>query len=316
MQRKNGKTWGYNSSKYSYDKQELAEEISFSWMDDVTQAFEGYSIYINSNFVERGKIDEISVGDFTSDIDYMLLNPSAINEEGFALMAVVSESVNVDTGEYEVKTPVSTIDNNIIGTDGVLATNSLYEVKVYEASDNELKRFSSLVSTTTNYALWGIYTDITCDTLVSVGNLHTGGLVIYDELIDISGEDVNYIAISSLKTNEANLFDIIGWTLPYIEREVDGADLKMQNGLMSWIYLHPNYWVYDLPSTNVTINDSDSVYVQGILRGKKQEVQYPSLEDPDEMKLVKTYLGNGEIESLTVNLSSRMNTITLKYDTE
>jgi hypothetical protein len=66
----------------------------------------------------------------------------------------------------------------------------------------------------------------------------------------------------------------------------------------------------------VRINDSDSVIVEGIKRGKMQEVSYPSLNDPDEMKLIKTYLGNGEIEKISVNLSSRMNRINLKYDTE
>ena len=85
---------------------------------------------------------------------------------------------------------------------------------------------------------------------------------------------------------------------------------------MSWVYLHPNFWTYDLPAYDVTINKSGYVYIRGIERKKKQKVVYPSIEDPDPLKLIKTYLGNGQIEKISVNLSSRMNEIQLKYDTE
>ena len=84
---------------------------------------------------------------------------------------------------------------------------------------------------------------------------------------------------------------------------------------MSWIYLHPNYWIYDLPAYDVDINGG-SYFVQGIKRGKKQNVKYPSLEDPNPLQLIKTYIGDGQIQKLSVNLSSRMNEIQLKYDTE
>lgn len=194
------KTWGFASSKYNYDKIDLPERFEFAWMDDVTQGFAGYPIEINSKFVQRGKIDEVNVGGFTSDIDYMLLNPSAINKDGFALMVVEND----------------------------------------------------------------------------------GGT----------------------------------WRLPFTEETINDADLKMQNGYCSWIYLHPNFWTYDLPAYDVTINKSGYVYIRGIERKKKQKVAYPSIEDPNPLKLIKTGIGDGQIEKISVNLSSRMNEIQLKYDTE
>jgi hypothetical protein len=200
--RRNAKKWGLYSSNYEYDKQNLAERIEFAWMDDVTAGFEGYPIEINSKFVQRGKKDSISVSEYTTDIDYMLLNPEAINQDGFALFAATYND-----------------------------TDQIYE-------------------------------------------------------------------------------------LPFIERTMDDADLRLQNGLMSWIYLHPNFWTYDLPASYVTINEDPATVVYGIERKKKQKVNYPSIEDPDPYKLVKTYLGNGQIDKLSINLSSRMNEIQLKYDTE
>ena len=202
MQKKNQKSWAFVSSKYSYDKVDMAERYEFGWMDDVTEGFAGYPIEINSKYVQRGKIENVNVSAFTSDTDYMLLNAGAISQDGFALFGAVWSS-----------------------------TNNRYE-------------------------------------------------------------------------------------LPYIGRTIDGANLRLQNGLMSFIYLHPNFWTYDLPSTDVTINEEPYTWVQGVERKKKQKVAFPSLEDPNPLQLVKTYLGDGQIEKLSVNLQSRMNDIELKYDTE
>lgn len=202
MQKKNQKSWAFVSSKYSYDKVDMAERYEFGWMDEVTEGFEGYPIEINSKYVQRGKIENVNISAFTSDIDYMLLNPGSISQDGFALFAAVWDSAN----------------NRYV--------------------------------------------------------------------------------------------------LPYVQRTVDGAELRLQNGLMSFIYLHPNFWTYDLPAMDVTINEDPYTWVQGIERKKKQKISFPSLEDPNPLQLVKTYLGDGQIEKLSVNLQSRMNDIELKYDTE
>lgn len=202
LQSKNKKAWGFASSKYSYDKVDMAERYEFGWMDDVTEGFAGYPIEINSKYVQRGKIENVNISAFTSDIDYMLLNSGAISQDGFALFGAVWNP-----------------------------TNNIYE-------------------------------------------------------------------------------------LPYIERTIDGAELRLQNGLMSFIYLHPNFWTYDLPARDVTINEDIYTWVRGVERKKKQKVSFPSLEDPDPLQLIKTYIGNGQIEKLSINLQSRMNDIELKYDTE
>ena len=195
----NGKAWGYLTSNYEFDKADMPERYQFAWMDDVTEAFEGMPIEIRSKYVTAGKIEEINISSITTDIDYMLLNPSAISEDGFALFAAVSSG-----GTYQ---------------------------------------------------------------------------------------------------------------LPFVERNVDGADLRLQNGYLSWITLQPNYYTYDLPAKDVTINGEET-RVSRTSRKKKQKLKFPSVEDIDTSKLIKTYLGNGQIEKITVNLCSRMNEVTLKYDTE
>lgn len=86
---RNGKAWAFATSEYSFDKFDLPERYQFKWMDDVNVPFNGLPIEIVSRYVTQGKIEEINVSNFTSDIDMMLLNPESISEEGFALLAAV-----------------------------------------------------------------------------------------------------------------------------------------------------------------------------------------------------------------------------------
>jgi hypothetical protein len=59
------------------------------------------------------------------------------------------------------------------------------------------------------------------------------------------------------------------------------------------------------------------VTVNGTQRNRKQSVNVPTGEsDPDMNQLIKTGLGNGQIEKMSINLSSRMAKTTLRYATE
>ena len=59
------------------------------------------------------------------------------------------------------------------------------------------------------------------------------------------------------------------------------------------------------------------VTVNGTLRNRKQSVNVPTGDsDPDMNQLIKTGLGNGQIEKMSINLSSRMAKTTLRYATE
>lgn len=113
--------------------------------------------------------------------------------------------------------------------------------------------------------------------------------------------------------------DAEGVSIPVVVNpsvSIGGISVYLQNGYLSWFFLHPNFWTYDLPSTNVDINGelyTGTVYLKKI---RKQEVQYASLDDPNPLYVVKTGLGEGQIEKISVNLSSRMNNITLKYEPE
>ena len=200
---RNGKKLAFATSEYSFDKVEMPERYRFEWMDDVTTPFEGSPIEIKSKYVTAGKIEEINISNFTSDIDLMLLNPGAISADGFALFAAVTPSGG---GQLE---------------------------------------------------------------------------------------------------------------LPFTKQIVENVEYYLQNGYLAFINIQPTYWVYDMPASNFKINNVQSYAIGGIERKKKQTLNFPAgTTDPNPMQLVKTYIGNGQVEKLSVNLCSRNIKATLKYDTE
>lgn len=198
---RNGKPWAFNTSEYSFDKVDLPERYQFEWMDDVTAAFEGLPIQVISKYVTPGKVEEINISNFTSDIDMMLLNPGNMSSDGFALFAAVPPT---------------------------------------------------------------------------------------------SGSQ---------------------WILPFTRQTINGVEYFLQNGYLAFINLQSPYWLYDLPARRVSINGSE-VYAYGIERKKKQTFSFPAIDDPNPMQLIKTYIGNGQVDKLSVNLHSRSIKTTLKYDTE
>lgn len=200
---RNGKKLAFATSEYSFDKVEMPERYQFEWMDDVTTPFEGLPIEITSKYVTAGKIEEINISNFTSDIDLMLLNPGAISSDGFALFAAVTPSGG---GQLE---------------------------------------------------------------------------------------------------------------LPFTRQTIDSVEYFLQNGYLAFINIQPTYWVYDMPARNFKINNSPYYAMGGLERKKKQTLNFPAgTTDPNPMQLVKTYIGNGQVDKLSVNLCSRNIKATLKYDTE
>ena len=198
IQPSNNKPWSMGQNSFEYDKENAPERFQFSWANDVTEPFEGYPIEVKSNAVQKGNIEEITVGKFTSDVDFILSNPSMISDDGFVVM-------------------------------------SCY---------------------------------------------YNGTLRQY--------------------------------TLPFVERTIDGFTYNLQNGYLAYIVLQPDYWVYDMPGRTLIINNAEYV-AQSVTRKMKQSIKFPTYDDIDPMTLVKTDLGVGKIDKCTVSLGTRMNNVTLKY---
>lgn len=96
---KNGRPLGYGQSVISFDKDKLPSRYEFSYMDDVSIEFEGPAIKLSAPYLQRDKIESISVESFTADIDMMLSNPDSISRDGFALLAAKYQG-DTEDGTY------------------------------------------------------------------------------------------------------------------------------------------------------------------------------------------------------------------------
>lgn len=192
------KPWSFGMDEYSFEKEEMPEWYQFEWADDVSFPFKGYPIEVVSKYVKKGNIENVSVANFVSDVDLMLLNPSAFTDDGMVLLVAVR-------------------------------------------SDDKL-------------------------------------------------------------------------SLPFVSREIERVTYIMQNGYAAFCDLQERYYTRSLPAKKVIINKSERIVIP--TRGKKQELEFPMTDNFDIQKLVRTSLGDGQVEDLKMNISSRMVKITLKHDTE
>lgn len=289
---RNGKPWAFARDKYQFDKPEMAARYQFGWMDEVTQLFQGYPIDIISKYVEPGRIEQITVANFTSDIDYILLNPGDISKDGFVLLgANYGDSVSSFTGV--------TAGNNFSDTQRVHIPANMSFVLRMECAAGMLEN---------GY----VYLDINGTQIRTMQRNRD-----YTFLLDYPVYELKIRrAGSGILSSGTITFTITPqyYELPYGRFTINNGIHVLQNSAMAFIVLQ-DFYRYDMPAKQYSINGVSYVAI-GIKKLKNQTVRFPALNDPDVLQLIKTNLGNGAIEKLSLNLSSRTANATLKYDTE
>ena len=288
---RNGKEWAFARNQYEYDKPDMAARYQFGWMDDVTQLFEGYPIDIISKYVNPDNIENIDVTQFTSDIDFVLLNPNAISKDGFILMA--GQDDNYLT-EPEI------MDGNAGGS-----RIFTFDFTAFIGRTITIRIASTVAGLTVGQTDYTNYDIIGTIDAAETGQTFT--YVVTRPRLAVWGASANFAV---------NLSAIYGlsYKLPYVNFRINGTDYNLQNGYVAFAYLQ-QYYAYDMPARQYSINGVSGVAL-GIKKLKKQTLRFPTLTDPNLYQLIKTNLGNGAIEKLSINLSSRNANATLKYDTE
>lgn len=289
---RNGKPWAFGRNQYQFNKPEMAARYQFGWMDDVTQLFEGYPIDIVSKYVNPDNIEQIDVSRFTSDIDYVLLNPGAISKDGFLLLAGIPVNY-LETSISQSGTPTSGVVfnldlSNFIGqTITVEVVSDVAAVKFGQTDAfTEFEQIGVLENANTTYSFTFVVTQ--------------QFLMLYDAPANFVGTLQGVYGIS--------------FKLPYFNYTVNLTDHYLQNGYVAFCYLQ-QYYAYDMPARIYAINGVQETAL-GVKRLRNQSIRFPLLNDPNIFESVKTNLGNGMIEKLSVNLSSRNANATLNYDTE
>lgn len=111
----------FGQNKIKYDKQDMPQQYTFSWMDKQTMAFTGFPIYCNDQYVNKGGKEDNNIGNFDTDVDFILTAPSEVSKDGFVLFALPFYN-NAYQHTLRIET-ISIVDEN--GDD--------YELKVQNA---------------------------------------------------------------------------------------------------------------------------------------------------------------------------------------
>lgn len=304
---RNNKEWAFARNQYKFDKPNMAARYQFGWMDDVTQLFEGFPIDIISEYVNPDNIEQINVSKFTSDVDYILLNPGNISKDGYVLMAAMENNITKQS------TMNITAGSNHSSDDGRV----LIDIKAGEHFTLKLSNGSGqLASTVIGVQIYVKYGENNPSVRIGFYNFTPGverEFIADNDITSIGAffEGV-YIVSSGSAFLTAKYVD--GLKLPYGNFQINNSEHILQNAWVAFMFLQ-QYYVYDMPAYHFEINGVQMVAV-GIKKLKNQTLRFPVLTDPDLVELVKTNLGNGMIEKLSINLSSRSANVTLRYDTE
>ena len=197
----NKKLSSYFQSEVEYDKTDLNQRYEFGWMDDVTDLFGGVTIDVKSNYIQKDKTEEINISQFSSDVDYMLFNPSNFSDDGFALLCPVKNGSSLELPIVETR------------------------------------------------------------------------------LVDENGDTYNAV---------------------------------IQNFYAAWAYL-VRFYMYDMPASNLGCNVLGDLYANGVKMCMKHTIEFPTEEDLDELELIKTTIGNGKIDEISVNVNTRHAKVRLLY---
>lgn len=304
---RNGKQWSYLTGKYKFDKPQMPIRYEFGWMDDQSEPFDGWPLEMLSGYVDKTRVEKLTAGNFSADVDYLMLNPSGVSKDGFVLLKAGTESITVGvasggTSSYSVLMSYETTAPEIVWAN--------FDYTVNEPSTDsdiaiEILAFSKagkLIDTITTKTKVGQGTDINQE-----WTLPANTAMIVAHFTAIGGT-------FTLNTIEPPTDKVLYYNWNY-----NGiTDHWLQNGVLAFVYLN-RFYAYDMPCRKYRIGTgtyAEDKTAIGVAKNKVQDVIYPTDGYIEPEKVVKTNLGNGKVQKLMLNLSSKMAETTLCYDTE
>ena len=297
----NKKLFSYFQSEVEYDKSELNQRYEFGWMDDVTDLFGGVTIDVNSSYIQKGKNEEINISQFSSDIDYMLFNPSSFSNDGFALLCPTGQINPVFIASTKGYMNINGTVNTSIGT-----------ITKYDVTNSKsvLISLSTYLSVTGWCTIWVVDKN---ENPILMLLAETTGNILTDYPLTIPENGLQLWVQSENPEVKASG----SLTLPIVETQrldENGNSYKaiIQNIYASWPYLM-RFYMYDMPGYKCNCNVLENLSVESIKMCMKQTIEFPSEEDLDELELIKTSIENGKIDEYSVNMNTRVAKVKLMY---
>ena len=314
----NKKLSSYFQSEVEFEKSDLNQRYEFAWMDDVTDLFGGVTIDVKSNYIQKDKTEEINIGQFSSDVDYMLFNPSNFSDDGFALLCPISIRTSL-WGCYMMRV--------YAGQSITISAKGGSNGRAYALTDLNrkiLKLADALLDTRSNPVTFTIdedgYLYINQNGTTDVNFYFSVNGYTYKNNILQVGHYYNLnLSVGSTAPSTSLLY---GYSeemeLPIltieglIDENGDSYKAIAQNWYASWIYLQ-NMYMWDMPASSLESNVIENLYARDVKKCMKHTIEFPTEEDLDELELIKTSFGNGKIDEMSINVNTRQAKINLLY---
>lgn len=122
-----------------------------------------------------------------------------------------------------------------------------------------------------------------------------------------------FALLCPIKSKEGKLELPIIYVDELIDENGNTYNATVQNWYASFIYLQ-DFYMWDMPAKSIESNVLSHLHVRNIKKCMQHTLEFPSEEDLDTLKSIKTLFGNGSIDELTINLNTRMTKAKLVYE--
>lgn len=92
-------------------------------------------------------------------------------------------------------------------------------------------------------------------------------------------------------------------------------EVILQNGFASWPFIVSHYYMHDLPGRQLTYDIlAEPLHVFSIKQCMQQEVSFPCTEDLEMNSRIKTNFGTGTIDDISIDINTRITTVTVNFE--
>lgn len=298
-----GKPWDFGSNKFSFDTAELYGRYEFGWQDECTDYFDGDSINCLAKFVNASSTNKVKIDAFSSDLDYMLLSPEEFNKDGFALLGAGQENLHgygynayqtlkggVETSKFSLKYPAD------------------YDMEVALNISPQLVCYLSCYDKN--------------DVLLAK-RLPKPGNKGYRYTMPKGTTQVSYTLSSPSSVTYNVRIYLTSWYDRVEIRDYAPMNVAPQNVRLGFRYIERSWYMYDYPCRQLAAGDGDnrkrwedtSPWFP-IKRAMEQTVRLPWSSAFDPYKGVLSTKGTALVHSVTINLLSLFQELTLRYGTD
>ena len=315
---RNGRKWDFGQSKWTYEKQELPERVTFAYAEKQTVPFNEMPLEYISGYVQKGETEDIVVEGFSADVDYIVSMMGTISDDGFALLLPDKESIVPSDPSYS-RTTLKVSPRVELAhdpdTQAITAIGRARDVSFHLSLSKAPISGTGTLSVNV-YDVFGniILTEVVAD---------AGGVSDFDFSVTLPSQAAEVELFFTLESGGL----VIGVTVNSFYAVFNdgvmgigvldaGGDIyRVQNWRATRLNLFEQFGKFDMAAYDYMFNEEQG-NAATLHRARKQSVAFPFARIASGSGAVVTSLGHGEIETLTWYPVSEYAEASLRLDME